>query len=402
MKFSTLIKYFPAFLILMLPDSHTNAQDRFSRVQLEIGTGVITSGNEWLAPAIPINIELKTQKGLIDFAMKYQRSLGGLGVDHPQTSLFPGHKTLYSTLAPIDPDNLNRLAHFESLQAIGEIHLNFEYFKPVIGFGFSLNRFRSFKQKVFRTNLPTDVFLIEPPVFYGWMIRMGHKIDRMRFYVEYHHHSIFGLKPVLQLGTAVNFGLTEKSEKEVRFYNPEYSESRFENLIFRIEFNGGVMASLGHEKFSGAQLLGADLQLRVAGHHFVGFGAGFITRFAGYDRGTQTYINGTDLLLTNAADQTRFIAVYYMYNYQITITKAFYFGGGPGLYTVPGELRPLPENIDRLILPYEFETSRKPGLNVFAGLRSGLLSNTLRLHFPAGDIPVLMEYKLGVGLNFHK
>ena len=207
---------------------------------------------------------------------------------------------------------------------------------------------------------------------------------------------------MLQLGTAVNFGLTEKSEKEVRFYNPEYSESRFENLIFRIEFNGGIMASLDHDKFSGAQLLGADLHLRLDGHHFVGFGAGFITRFAGYDRGTQAYINGKDLLLTNATDQTRFISVYYMYNYQITITKAFYFGGGPGLYTVPGELRPLPETIDRLILPYEFETSRKLGLNIFAGLRSGLLSNTLRLHFPAGDIPVLIEYKLGLGLNFHK
>jgi hypothetical protein len=402
MKVFRKVSYVLILLFFVSGSNGVNAQDRYSRVQVEIGTGIFTSANEWLAPSMPINIELKTQKGVFDFALKYQKSVAGFGVDNPKTSLFPNNKVLSATLSPNDPDNLNRLKHFESIQAIGNVHLNFEYFKPVIGFGFSLNRFRSYKQKVFRTNQPTEVFLVSPPVFYGWLIRMGHKIDRMRFYVEYHHNNQEGLRPILHLGTAVNFGLTGRTEKEVRFYKPDYSESRFENLIFRIEFSGGLMASLDAEKFSGAQFLGADMHLRLVGDHFVGFGAAFITRYAGYDRGTQDRIDGKDLLLTNATDQTRFLTGYYLYNYQLTISKAFYFGGGIGLYTIPGELRPLPDDTRRLILPYEFETRQYLGANIFAGLRSGLLSNSIRLHFPAGDIPVILEYKLGLGLNFHK
>ncbi len=390
------------FLCLFLGITQVQAQKRFSRIQLEIGAGAFASSNEWLGASLPLTAELKTQKGIVDFAMRYQKSVGGFGIDNPRTSLFPNHRTVFSTLAPDTPDDLNRLKYFESLQLMGDVHINFEYFKPVLGVGFCLNRFRSYKLKVFNATLPTDIYLVNPPVFYGWMIRMGHKVDRMRFYFEYHHNNQEGLRPMLYLGTAVNFGLTERSEKEVRFYKPEFVEQRFENLIFRIEFNTGLLASLNAEKNSSSLFFGADLQFRLKKEHFLGFGAAFITRYSGYDRGTVTYIDGTDLLVTNATDQTTFVSVYYLYNYELNISKGFYFGAGPGLYTIPGELRPLPEDTRRLILPYEFETSRKLGVNVLAGLRSGLLSNTIRIHFTTGDMPVLLEYKLGIGLNFHK
>jgi hypothetical protein len=392
------------FLLILQVSGITtvNSQAKFSRVQLEIGAGMFTSGNEWLGPSLPLTAELKTQKGIVDFALRFQRSVAGFGVDNPRTSIFPDHKTLFSTLVPDTPDDLNRLKNYESLQLLGDIHINFEYFKPVLGVGFSLNRFRSYKQKVFSPSQQTDVYLVSPPVFYGWLIRMGHKIDRMRFYLEYHHNSRESLRPIMFLGTAINFGLTDRTEKEIRFYKPEFVEKRFEHLIFRIELNTGVMASLDFEKYSGAQFLGADLQFRLKDEHFLGFGAAFITRYAGYDRGTVSYIDGTDLLVTNATDQTRFLSAYYMYNYELTLTKGFYFGVGPGLYTVPDEIRPLPEDTRRLILPYEFYTTQQLGINVLAGLRSGLLSNTIRLHLISGNIPVLLEYKLGIGLNFHK
>lgn len=401
MKSKITLAIFVTSLLVVIGTS-VNAQQRFSRVQLEIGAGTFTSANEWLGASFPLTAELKTQKGVVDFALRYQKSIAGFGIDNPRTSLFPNHKTIFSTLAPDDPDDLNRLKHFEALQLIGDLHINFEYFKPILGVGFSLNRFRSYKQKVFRANQPTDVYLVNPPVFYGWMVRLGHKIDRMRFYFEYHRNSQEGLRPLIFLGTAVNFGLTDKTEKEVRFYKPEFVEQRFENLIFRIEFNIGLLASLDAERYSAAQHLGADLQFRLKDEHFLGFGAAFITRYAGYDRGTVSYIDGSDLLVTNAADQTRFVSVYYLYNYELTITKGFYFGVGPGFYFIPGDLREIPDDTNRLILPFEFETTQKPGVNVLAGLRSGLLSNTIRIHFISGSIPVLFEYKLGVGLNFHK
>jgi hypothetical protein len=392
-----------SFLLLVLITLSTQLYgQRYSRIQLELGAGTFVTSNERMGASIPFSVELKTQKGLLDFALRYQKSLVGIGVDHPSTSIFPQFKTLFATLSPYDPDNLNRMRHFESIQVLGGIHLNFEYFKPVIGVGFSLNRFQPFKQKIFRSNQAPDVLLVSPPNFYGWLVRLGHKVDRGRFYIEYHRNTVDGLRPILYLGTAVNIGLTPRQEKDIKFYKPIYNESRFENMICRIEIGTGYLASLHNEKYSGAIFLGAEVQVRVAKEHFVGFGSAFITRYSGYDRGTQQRLDNGDLFLTNAADEISFVSVYYMYNYQLNISKALFFGVGPGLYTVPTIVKSLPENLDRLILPFPFESTQKPGVNIMFGLRSSLLSNTIRFHIPFGEIPAIFEYKLGVGLNFHK
>lgn len=375
---------------------------RYSLLQLEVGTGAVISSNEQLAPALQMSLELKAQKGILDLGLRYQRSLAGIGIDHPDLRLFPDHQQLIATLSPPDPNNLRRLKYLESLQILGHLHLNLEFFKPIIGVGLTLNHFRPYEHKRFPYSGSPDLYRVIPPNFAGWMIRLGQKIDRMRFYFEFHHNGKDGLGPLYQLGTAVNFGVSQQTAREVKLYKSEFKESRFENLIFRIEFSTGLLASLHAEKGSGAVSVGTEIQLRLINEHFLGFGATFLTRFAGFDKGTQERLDERVLLLSNASDQTRYLSVSYIYNYEFTVTRALFSGIGLGLYTYPTELEPIPVDVQRISTPFPYETTRVGGMNVFLGLRSGLLSNTIRLNFPFGKYPVLFEYKLGVGLNFHK
>jgi hypothetical protein len=91
------------FLLILQVSGITtvNSQAKFSRVQLEIGAGMFTSGNEWLGPSLPLTAELKTQKGIVDFALRFQRSVAGFGVDNPRTSIFPITKPFFLPSYPI-------------------------------------------------------------------------------------------------------------------------------------------------------------------------------------------------------------------------------------------------------------------------------------------------------------
>ena len=388
------LKIQAGFLLFFLLHLSLFAQ-KYHPVQIEFGTGVITSTDKQLAAAIPISLALKTKKGIFDFSLKYQRTIKPLGVDSPRSYLLNGYRTLYSTLSSPSPDNLNRVQHWESFQIWGDAHINFSYFKPIIGFGLSLNRIRSFKKKLY-TGSSTNTYIITPPNYYSWSMRLGHKVGKMRFYFEYHQNRASELPPLLYLGTALNFGLSPKQRKRKTIFS-RYEEAKFfEKLIFRIEITSAYIFLINKDRNASALSGGLNMQFRLLDTHFMGISTALMGRFNGLDRGTQTQAP------TNATDQVRHFSFYYRNNQQLSLSKAFYFGGGIGLYTLPGELKKIyPESL-RYSQTIRFHTQHFLGLNAHIGLRSGLLSNTLTLHFPFKEQNTFVEYKLGIGLSFHK
>lgn len=379
------------FFFCLFSLSSLAAQETYHRLQIEPSVAMSMPRLNNMGISLPVGLEVRYRWNFLSLGLKYESALGQFGVDNWAPLLFIDHRTEVATNFDLSTPDLNRMARLNRFQLIGDVHLTVFRTQIRLGGGVALNKFAPY---YLPSVLPATVSYYNPPRFLSQIWRVGYQAGPMHVFFSHSSAADQDLFPLSTVGMGYTIGFLRAPHRFPARLWPKEEKPR--RLQFRWDIGYSTMVGLTRKHSAGAVAVNSDIMLGLGERWYFGSYLSFLTREKGTDPGTVELFPTLEGFYfqsnVNLLGATEMITVYGARRFPLTASYDALLGLGYGFYQFTG----VPSRAGGP------EKQNPGGLFLKASVVAGAFSNSIHVHFPGGDLPPFLEFRVGIGLSLFK
>ncbi len=368
-------------------------------LQFEVGMGMNNSHyiESDFPQAISLNGTISYQLRSFALGLRYEHAVSTLGVEGI-SSLIPNFNGIRA--------RESEFSRYKSLQLRLDYCPNLENFKPIFGIGFGRvflnNETTYYDNFLFPIEKPSDDFPGEKRRFNALVLHFGYKVKNMRYGITLLPTKRKDTERVIGTSISYSFGLS-KRKSESKYELALNHNWKSNPVLLRVEYGRSLLVPLQGEYAASARYF-ISAQILAGKNFYLGFTSEEVGHRLGFDKNTidVKFISDAGRFNIRKTNVTTGISAFKVYVHKfksIARNTDLFYGGGMGVYKINevGE-----ERVFIHYYPPVIESSRKLGLLISGGVRTGWFSNKVEVNIPFDDIPIYIGLQTAVGIQIRK